>query len=137
MTHSRNYKEVKKRVELEQKLLDKYFKETKRNWINEKIRKERKIPKVTNAERSFIEVENFKRGKGQKKYVAYMKNDLSKITTWTGDKLADVTKVGQPFRDSFGGERINFRAKGIDGKNYSGTYFKSAGDYVRIKKVKK
>jgi hypothetical protein len=58
------------------------------------------------------------------------------ITTWTGDKLAQVCDARQPFRDSFGGIRQNFRARAINGATYSGTFYLSSGDYVRMRKVK-
>lgn len=59
------------------------------------------------------------------------------ITTWMGDLLATVTWEGAPYQcPAFGGwptTRVNFRAKGIDGREWCGTYYKSSGDYVRMR----
>jgi len=51
-----------------------------------------------NAATSKREVAQFKAGKGSGKYFAYMSNDRKHITTWTGDKLADVTYYGSPYK---------------------------------------
>jgi hypothetical protein len=60
-----------------------------------------------------------------------------KIGTWMGDELAKVREAFDPFRDNFGGIRQNFRALSIDRETvYSGTAYLSAGDYVRMRKVK-
>lgn len=56
-----------------------------------------------------------------------------KITTWTGETLATLLWAGDRFRSSFGDERQNFRALGINGATYSGTAYLSAGDYVRMR----
>lgn len=61
------------------------------------------------------------------------------IATWMGDTLATVTWTGAKYKcPAYGhaSERINFRAIGIDGRNYSGTYFYSSGNYVRMRVVK-
>lgn len=58
------------------------------------------------------------------------------INTFMGDKLADVTWWGRVFKSpGFGrcSERVNFRAHGIDGREWYGTYYKSSGDYVRMR----
>lgn len=59
-----------------------------------------------------------------------------KITTWMGDKLATVTRVGDPWRDNFGGRRQHVRCLGINGAVYSGTAYLSSGDYVRLRPMK-
>ena len=58
------------------------------------------------------------------------------IQTWTGDKLARISWVGQPFSSAFMDRRQNFRAEGINGVVYSGTAYLTAGDYVRMRAVK-
>ena len=64
------------------------------------------------------------------------------IRTWTGCVLATVVWVGKVYTSpTFGGwpgngQRQNFRAKGIDGRNWAGTYYRSSGDYVRMRVVK-
>lgn len=59
----------------------------------------------------------------------------NRITTWTGDLLANVTWTGDCYRSGFGDRRQNFRAKAINGAIYSGTAYLDAGDYVRMRKV--
>jgi hypothetical protein len=58
------------------------------------------------------------------------------ITTWTGDRLADITWTGNVFGSGFGDRRQNFRALGVNGATYSGTAYLTAGDYVRMRPVK-
>lgn len=93
-----------------------------------------------NREQSAQEVEEFKSSLPDR-YFAYRAScpneTLSSIVTWMGDDLARVTWRGDTFRSSFGDRRQNFRALSIDGKtHYSGTAYLSAGDYVRMRKVK-
>jgi hypothetical protein len=74
------------------------------------------------------------------RYFAYVKADLSgmrqhKLTTWTGDFLGDL-EMGHPWRDNLGSVRVPVRVRAINGRTYYGTYFKSAGDYCRLKVCK-
>lgn len=57
-------------------------------------------------------------------------------TTWNGEILGRI-HTGKEWRDNFGGKRVSFIMSGINGLTYHGTYFKSAGDYCRIKQSKK
>jgi len=59
------------------------------------------------------------------------------VTTWMGDKLGDMVRIGEDYRSSFGDKRVNIRVKTIDGVMYSGTAFLDSGDYARLKRVKK
>jgi len=56
-------------------------------------------------------------------------------TTWNGEILGRI-HTGKEWRDNFGGKRVSFIMSGINGKSYHGTYYKSAGDYCRIKMTK-
>lgn len=93
-----------------------------------------------NAETSRKEVEAFKTEKPEK-YFCYIRAKETRYgasgeaTTWTGDKLGDV-QFGVTWRDNFGGQRVSLRVYAINGCTYSGTFFISAGDYARLKKVK-
>lgn len=58
------------------------------------------------------------------------------ITTWMGDELAKIVWTGNVFGSGFGDRRQNFRALGVNGVTYSGTAYLTAGDYVRMRKVK-
>jgi len=57
-------------------------------------------------------------------------------TTWNGEILGRI-HTRKEWRDNFGGKRVSFTMSGINGKSYHGTYYKSAGDYCRIKLSKK
>jgi hypothetical protein len=54
------------------------------------------------------------------------------ITTWVGDELG-IVFGGLPYRDNFGGERVAIDVVGNNGVIYYGTYYKSSGDYCRLK----
>jgi len=100
---------------------------------------------VENAELSRLETLDFIASPPER-YFAYVKTEplgahgtgerIRAITTWTGETLANVTWEGPDFRDSLGGVRVNFRCVGINGRTYSGTYFKSARSYCRMKQTK-
>lgn len=94
-----------------------------------------------NRELSEREVAAFKAGVGVNGYFAYWRehDGQRSIGTWTGDQLATVTWASRPYRvPAFGfpSTRVNFRALGIDGREYAGTYYSSSGSYVRMRAVK-
>ena len=68
-------------------------------------------------------------------YFLYINTDARIATTWTGATLGDVC-LGREYRDNFGGVRVPVWITGTNGRRYQGTYFKSAGDYARVRKVK-
>lgn len=92
------------------------------------------IPDVSNAERSQLEVYDFCNDPPDK-YFLYVNESKREATTWTGDKLGVVT-FGQEYRDNFGGKRVSVWIEAINGKSYHGIYFKSSGDYARVKLCK-
>jgi hypothetical protein len=57
------------------------------------------------------------------------------ITTWTGEVLAHVVGVGQPWASNMGDRRQAFTARTPDGVTYHGVAYLSAGDYVRMRKA--
>jgi hypothetical protein len=92
-----------------------------------------------NWERSRAEVKAFKEEKPDK-YFVYIKEGVSDIggsraiaTTWMGHKLGDVF-LGRPFKSNMGDVRVPITVRGINGVTYVGTYYKSAGDYARIRR---
>lgn len=89
----------------------------------------------TNEERSAVEVYEFVTNPPDK-YFLYINCTKREATTWTGDKLGTVG-FGNDYRDNFGGKRVPITVYAINGKKYHGTYFKSAGDYARIKMCKR
>ena len=128
--------QIEKQVMDYEKKFEAYRKKTKRNWINAEIQKKLKMPNVTNEMRSMVEVHQFKKNPPEK-YFAYIQNSKpNKVTTWVGDPLGDITWMGREYSGGMGSVRQNLRIKAITGDIYSGTYFKSSGDYVRLKKLK-
>ena len=89
----------------------------------------------TNEERSAVEVYEFCTDPPDK-YFLYINCTKKEATTWTGDKLGTVA-FGCEFRDNFGGKRVPITVYAINGKKYHGTYYKSSGDYARIKMAKR
>lgn len=60
------------------------------------------------------------------------------VTTWTGEKLGDIVWCGRPYKmPAFGGPstRQNLRIQAINGLIYSAIYYKSSGDYCRMKVI--
>jgi len=66
------------------------------------------------------------------KYFIYINEKDRKATTWNGEKLGDIG-LSYPYKDNFGGTRINISVYGNNGVVYYGTYYKSAGFYAIIK----
>jgi hypothetical protein len=93
------------------------------------------VPDVTNEERSALEVFEFCQTQPDK-YFLYIREKDHTATTWTGDTLGEVS-FGREWRDSFGGRRVPVTIRAINGHTYNGTYFKSSGDFARIRQSKK
>ena len=66
------------------------------------------------------------------RYLAYINEDKRIMTTWTGEILG-YTAFGRAYRSNFGDTRVSIDVRGTNGKRYYGTYYKSSGDYCRIK----
>lgn len=65
-----------------------------------------------------------------------MLNCQAAITTWTG-QLLGAAFLGKPYQDNFGGTRQSVSMEAINGRRYHGTYYRSSGDYCRLKLSKK
>lgn len=89
---------------------------------------------VTNADRSAVEVYEFCSNPPDR-YTLYINEKREDATTWTGDGLGR-TVFGREYRDNFGGRRVPVTIYAINGRKYVGTYYKSAGDYARVRQVK-
>lgn len=112
-----------------------YLKENKTNSISVEI--SNTFPyanEVTNALRSAIEAWEFKI-KPPQKYIVYVNLKKNVVTTWTGQVLGIITSIGKEHRSNMGDIRISIRFKGINNLTYAGTFYKSAGDYARVKTV--
>jgi len=100
------------------------------------------VPIVTNDMRSAIEVFETLRDKPEHLFV-YVKPDYESarngnVTTWTGERLGSYVCAGPNYKDNFGGERVNIRVELRNGAgSYAGTFYKSSGDYARLKRCKK
>jgi hypothetical protein len=93
------------------------------------------VPDVSNEERSALEVFEFCQTPPDK-YFLYIREKDHTATTWTGDALGEVS-FGREWRDSFGGRRVPVTIRAINGHTYHGTYFKSSGDFARIRQSKR
>jgi hypothetical protein len=93
------------------------------------------IPDVSNDEVSALEVWNFYT-EIPTKYFLYIDERRNAAITWTGERLG-VVDFGREWRDNFGGTRVSINVHAINGCLYHGTYYKSSGNYARIKLAKK
>lgn len=94
--------------------------------------------RITNEQRSQIEVYEFVNNP-PKKYFLYVNPEKRIVTTWMGDILGNITFLGLPYKcPAFGwpSTRQNLTFRGINGKNYTGIFYKSSGDYARVKMIK-
>lgn len=105
--------------------------------------------KPTNAELGRLELYEFMTNPPDK-YFLYVRLDKNPhpigldlpdgiATTWTGDKLGTIFlgKASRTYTPSGGlVERIPIRVHALNGFQYAGTYYASAGDYARVKRVK-
>ena len=100
--------------------------------------------RVSNEECSMVEVFDFCHNKPTR-YFAYVKINTQResqwdimgtLTTWNGDVLATITRIGKRWRSNFGDKRQALTAKGVNGLWYSATYYESAGDYCRMRAIK-
>lgn len=112
-----------------------YLKENKTNAIPVEISKVFPYSnEITNSLRSAIETWEFKI-KSPQKYIVYVNLEKRLVTTWTGQVLGNITSIGKEYRSNMGDIRVSIRFKGINTLNYSGTYYKSSGDYAHVKTV--
>lgn len=86
---------------------------------------------VSNEMRSAIEVYEFI-NTPPNKYFLYINEKEGIAMTWTGQKLGRVT-FGQTYRSNLGDKRQSVSIWAINGHTYYGTYYKSSGNYARIK----
>jgi hypothetical protein len=131
-----DYKEARKKLDAYQAAVDAWMKANKTNGIPVEVTKDfPHAAEITNDLRSKIEKFEFL-SEEPVKYFVYISEKNKTATTWTGQKLGDVT-FGREFRSNMGDKRVPVSVKALNGLNYYGTFFKSAGDYAVIKKSKK
>jgi hypothetical protein len=92
---------------------------------------------VTNAERSAIELFEFCRDKPDR-YFLYINEEKCVAGTWPGDVLGTVT-FGREYKSpAFGGwpsTRVPVTIDAVNGCKYTGTYYKSSGNYARVRRM--
>lgn len=66
------------------------------------------------------------------RYFLYIEESARVATTWTGELLGHVD-FGTTWIDNFGSTRVAIVVRGTNGRRYHGTYYRSAGDYARIR----
>ncbi len=90
----------------------------------------------TNDERSELEMFEFTRNRPDR-YFAYYDQTMSKVTTFTGQKLGDITWKGQIYKTGWGqgARKQRVRVRAITGDTYAGPCELDAGTYCRLRKV--
>lgn len=119
-----------------EKAAAKYRKKHKTNGIPAKVCA--RFPyaeSVSNELRSAIEVYEFMRDKPEK-YFLYIDEKTGRAITWMRETLGAVI-FGREYRAVFGDKRQAVTIRAVNGVLYAGTYYKSAGNYARIKALKK
>ena len=94
------------------------------------------VPDVTNEERSALEVFEFCQNPPDK-YFLYIREKDRTATTWTGDVLGHVPLVGSGAIALAVSSDVPVTIRAINGLTYHGTYFKSSGDFARVRQSKR
>lgn len=129
------YKDAREKYEEYRSHLNAWLKENKTNAIPAIVSETFPHHNYSNHSIvSAIEEYEFRNNKFEN-YTVYINEQKRTATTWTGQKLGDVTYTGA-YKSNFRDERITISIKAINGQKYFGTYYKSAGDYARIKLCK-
>ena len=91
----------------------------------------------TNEERSELEVFDFLRDRPDR-YFAYYDSGMTKVTTWTGQKIGDIVRKGTVYRTGrgTGARKQRVRVRAITGDQYAGPCELDAGTYCRLRKVR-
>lgn len=127
-----------KDIEAREAIRTQWLKDNKTNYITPEQNK--LLPQVTNEERSAVEFYYWQNDKPAK-YFLYIKKENEAgngiysrgvATTWTGQELGKVI-FGREYKSAFGDIRQSIDVIGNNGLKYYGTFYKSAGDYARIK----
>jgi hypothetical protein len=90
--------------------------------------------KVDNTLRSALE-EYAWRTDPPESYFLYINEIARTANTWTGQKLGEVT-FGKQFKSNMGDIRVPIEVLGSNDCRYHGIFYKSSGDYARIKMFK-
>jgi len=133
--NARAYNKAKAMLQANSEATQAYLKANKTNCIPSEVCATFPFAKqVNNDLRSAIEVWEFIHNPPQN-YFLYINETERTATTWTGEKLGSVS-FGHVYRSNMNDKRQSVTIQAINGKTYAGTYFKSAGDYARVKACK-
>lgn len=129
------YKQAIKMINVNSKAVTRYLTKNKTNSMTAEVSKSMPFSDMVNNElKSRVESFEFIHDVPEK-YFVYI-NEQDKIaTTWTGDSLGAVF-FGREYTSNFGDTRQPIDVMAINGKRYHGIYYKSSGDYARIKLYK-
>lgn len=133
MLTAEQHKALRERIDAENAFID--SKRGKNGWACIPANEYSENVKVENANKSAVEVYEFVNDPPER-YTVYINTLERTATTWMGDVLGTVI-LGSEYRSNFGDKRQHVWMKGINGKIYTGTYYKSAGDYAHIRVTKK
>lgn len=92
--------------------------------------------KVSNEERAQLEVRRFMLEKPDK-YFLYINEEKRTASTWMSAYVLGSVTFGREWRDNFGGRRVPVTIHAVNGITYHGTYYRSSGDYARVKAAKR
>jgi len=107
-------------------------------WVDNnqiKAYKPEEVPenaRVTNEERSKLEVYLFLLSPPDR-YFCYISEGKKSAATWMGQNLSHWCILGREWRSNMGDKRQNVIFRGINGRFYSGIYYKSSGEYARVR----
>lgn len=127
-------KEIESRLANLEKWIDEQGHRSKSGWVSYPSGSEPENCRVSNDERAQLELRRFMIDKPDR-YFLYIDQVKAIATVWTGVELGTVT-FGREWTDNFGGRRVPVTIKAVNGLTYHGTYFKSSGDYARVKAAK-
>lgn len=128
---------VRRAERLRQYCIEQGFTSKRSGWTCYKPEQVAHLNPPSNEELSAVEVFDFVHDKPAK-YFVYVNPEKGVVTTWTGDVLGQCT-LGRPYVcPAFNGAstRQSIHVLGINGVRYSGTFYRSSGDFARIKAVK-
>lgn len=128
----KEYKEARRKLDIRDKHAQAYREKHRTNGIPMEVYSKFPYDKeVTNSLRSAIETYEFFNDPPEK-YFVYIDEKKETATTWTGQILGKVTFLNS-FISNMGDTRRSLRLTCNNGVKYTGTFYKSSGDYARIK----
>lgn len=129
------YKQAREAIDANHKAVMRYLTKHKTNAMPVEVSKKMPFADMVNNElRSRVETYEFIHDIPES-YFLYINEEKKIATTWTGDSLGAVF-FGREYTSNFGDTRQPIDVMAINGKRYHGIYYKSSGDYARIKLYK-